>query len=327
MPMRPNSVSKAPRPLDFEDPRGDVLADILGVSLLRNALYKRIEARAPWGMRTDERRRALFYLIARGSALLEVRGEKAVTLIAGDLVFLPHGSAHVLRDSKSTTPQQVCDGKHRQESSISRKIGGTGAETSIVAGFFELGRERVPALLERMPNVVSLAQGKPSADPWMAATVQMVLAESASPGPASAIILQRLADVLFVQALRSLTVTAPCKGKGLAALADPAIHRALTLMHANVEAPWTVNELASRVALSRSGFAARFSELVGEPPLQYLARWRIARAAELLRETDEGVAQIASRVGYESVPSFSKAFRRMQGRSPGEFRREARAPA
>jgi AraC-like DNA-binding protein len=95
-------------------------------------------------------------------------------------------------------------------------------------------------------------------------------------------------------------------------------------MHAAVDTPWTVAGLAAKVGLSRSGFAARFNETVGEPPLQYLAKWRVARAAELLRNTDQAVAEIAGHVGYESVPSFSKAFKRWQGTSPGIFRRTNR---
>ncbi len=319
MPVRPSGLSKTPRPLDLEDPRGDVLADVLGVSLLRNALYKRLEGRAPWGLRIGAKSRAAFYLLARGSALLEVEGEKRVALSAGDVAFIPHGTAHVLRDAVTTEPQDVCDGRGRPHVAP-RRIGGNGVAASIVAGFFEREAGRAPALLERMPNLVMLTPANPAADPWISATIQLVLAESASPGPASALILQRLADVLFVQALRSLTKHGDCQ-QGLPALADPAVHQALTLMHAHVAMPWTVAELAHRVALSRSGFAQRFTDLVGEPPLQYLARWRISRAAELLRDTDDGVAEIAERVGYESVPSFSKAFKRWRGTSPAAFRR------
>jgi len=319
MPLRPKKVSKRPTTIDLQDPRGDVLADVLGVSLLRSAMYKRIEARAPWGMRTAFRERAIFYLIARGAALLEVDGERPLSLSAGEVAFIPHGSEHTLRDSASTKPEPVCDGK-RCPDGTTRRLGGTGASTTIITGFFELsGRE--PALLERMPRVVMLSPIDPTSGPWVAATVQLLLAESAAPGPASAIVLQRLADVLFVQALRSLSRHVECNQSGLAALADPPIHRALALMHAKVEESWTVAKLAARVGLSRSGFAARFTELVGEPPLQYLARWRIARAAELLRDGEEGIAAIAARVGYESVPSFSKAFKRWQGVSPGTFRR------
>ena len=172
-----------------------------------------------------------------------------------------------------------------------------------------------------MPEVVLLSPADSSAGPWIAATIQLLLAESAAPGPASTIVLQRLVDVLFVQALRTLSTHTACNRSSLAALSDPAVSYALRLMHARVGEPWTVGTLAAEVGLSRSGFAARFTELVGEPPLQYLARWRMARAAELLRDSHDGIVDIAGRVGYESVPSFSKAFKKWQGMSPGTFRR------
>jgi AraC-like DNA-binding protein len=261
----------------------------------------------------------MFYVIARGTALLEVDGEKALSLSACDVVFLPHGTAHVIRDSATTQPMPVCDGKE-SSSAAPRTVGGNGVQTSLILGFFELAGEPA-ALLERMPNILTLSPNRMTSDPWVSATVQLMLAESASPGPGSVIILQRLADVLFVQALRSASSRSSCPPSGLAALSDSAVHEALGLLHRQVSRPWTVEELAKRVGLSRSGFAARFRSLVGEPPLQYLARWRIARAAELLSETKTSIGEVATSVGYESVPSFSKAFKRWRGVSPGAFRR------
>ncbi len=275
MTSRPSSLSKAPHELELQDPRGDVLADVLGVTLLRSALYKRVEGRAPWGLSVPKKPRAAFYLVARGSALLELEGEKALSLSAGDVAFLPHGTAHSLRDSKATPTQVVCDGAPRAFGGV-RRIGGNGAPCSIIAGFFEREAGRAPVLLERMPNAVVVSPSESNVEPWLGATVQLILAESASAGPASAFVLQRLADVLFVQVLRTLTRNTACP-KGLPALSDPLIHEALTLLHADVKARWTVAGLAKRVGVSRSAFAARFTELVGEPPLQYLVRWRIAR--------------------------------------------------
>ena len=307
------------------------MADVLGAALLRHALYKRMECYAPWGLRAPARPRARFFLIARGSALIEVEGEKPLSASASDVIFLPHGTAHVIRDSATTKPDLICDGKESSGPG-SHRIGGSGAQTSIILGFFELGG-RPPALLERMPNLVVLSSRRSASDSSASGplaltvqlTAQLMVAESASPGPASVIILQRLADILFVQALRSLSCSSSCKNPGLAALGDPPVHEALELMHGHVEKAWTVAELASRVGLSRSGFATRFTSLVGEPPLQYLARWRIARAVELLRDGASTVDEVASRVGYESVPSFSKAFKRWRGVSPGAFRREERS--
>lgn len=304
--------------------RSDALADVLGISLVRNALYKRIEARAPWGIRKGPKPRAIFYLLARGSAWLEVEGEPAAKLGVGDAAFLPHGTPHVLRDAKTTAAVLIGEGAPRP-STATRRIGGLGARSSIIVCFFERDAGRIPALLANMPHVAVLSAAEP-ADPWTGATVKLILAESAAPGPASTFLLQRLADVLFVQALRALSQQ-PNGPPGLAAVSDPVIYRALSLMHADVAKGWTVAELARRVGLSRSGFAARFTTLVGEPPLHYLARWRLARAAELLRDTDDAIVEVATRVGYESVPSFSRTFKRWHGRSPAAFRREVREPA
>jgi AraC-like DNA-binding protein len=301
------------------------VADVLGASLIRHALYRPLEARAPWGIRVPRRDRASFYLVSRGSARLEVAGERLHILSPGDVGFVSRGTSRVLRDAPDSDPVAVCDGPYSPSLSP-RHIGGRGAATAIVAGFFEPTDGREPMLLRGMPPVVVLSASDPTSGPWLSATVQFILAESASPRPAASVVLQRLADVLFVLALRSTAAHGQCRQGGLAAIADSRIYGALSLMHSHVSEPWTVEELARRVGMSRSGLAARFTQLVGESPLQYLARWRIARAAELLRDTDEKVAAIAARVGYESVPSFSRAFKRWQRASPAAFRRASPRP-
>lgn len=328
MTARPSLLSERPLRLDLADPRGDVLADVMSLGLLRNVLYRQIEARAPWGLAVSKRDRALLYVIARGRAYLEIEGEKPRILEQGHAAFLPRPVRHTLRDDPSSPAVEVCDGKHMMPSGATRRVGGRGEQTSIVAAFFEL-TPTTPTLLDRRPGVVVLSDHATAGDPVVKATIAVLLAELASPGPATTIIQQRLADVLVVQALRTLTKHSECskhRPSSLGALSDPRIHRALSLMHAHVDHDWTVAELATKVGISRSGFAARFTELVGEPPLQYLARWRVARAAELLRTTDDAVGEIAAKVGYESAPSFNKAFKRWQGASPGEYRRASRGP-
>jgi AraC-like DNA-binding protein len=305
-----------------------VLADVLGASLLRNVVYRRLEATAPWGLRIPAKQRATFYVIARGAARLEI-GDHVHALAAGDVAFLPRGTPHIVRDAPRSKPITACEGNPCQTGARPspglRRIGGGGALTSIITGFFALSGGRAPALLEAMPDVIALSPSDPSFHPWIGATVQLLVAESTASGPASTLVMQRLADVLLVQILRATVTARPSEcPTGLRALGDPPIHDALNLLHTRIATPWTVARLATSVGLSRSAFAARFAELVGEPPLQYLSRWRMARAAELLRDSTDGIAQIAGRVGYDSVPSFTKAFKRWQGLSPGAFRRRHR---
>lgn len=317
MSIRLKKLAKTPTTMDLQDPRAEVVADLLGTTLVRHALYRPLEARAPWGLCVPRLARASFYLLARGSARIEVEGQRPHVLSPCEVAFVPHGNPHVLRDAASTEPVPVCDGPP-SGSLTPRRIGGAGAASTLIAGFFDLhGRE--PPLLQSMPPLIVLSASDPTSGPWFSALVQLIIAESSMPRPGSSVLLQRLADVLFVFAIRSTSSERRCAG--LAALSDPSIYEALSLMHAHVSNDWTVEKLAQRVRMSRSSFAARFTELVGDPPLQYLARWRTTRAAELLRESDEKVETIANLVGYESLPAFSRAFKRWQGQSPANFRR------
>ncbi len=137
--------------------------------------------------------------------------------------------------------------------------------------------------------------------------------------------MSRLADILLVQAIRAYIARTDCKEHGLRALADPYIGKALGLIHEQPAEPWTVEGLAAAVAMSRSGFAARFTALVGEPPLEYLARWRMTKAAQFLRESNLSMIEVAGHVGYQSEASFNRAFKRWEGVAPGAYRRHRRA--
>jgi transcriptional regulator GlxA family with amidase domain len=171
-----------------------------------------------------------------------------------------------------------------------------------------------------LPRVLVSCADDPSRAPTMTATLQLLVAEGMTAGPASTFVLQRLVEILLVHALRELATRSAGDPRKLAAIADPAIHSSLELIHRGLAMPWTVASLAKRVGMSRSTFAERFTTLVGEPPLQYLARWRMARAGELLRSSTTRINEIATSVGYASVPSFNKAFRKWQGVTPAAFR-------
>lgn len=316
----PKKLAATPERLAPGDPHADFVSDVLGASLLRHALYTPIEARAPWGLRVPRSARASFYLVARGNARLEVAGEPAHVLVPGEIAFVPHGTAHVLRDSVESEPITVADAAVL--SHVNRKpLGGRGAATSIIGGYFSLNEEQGAGFLDKMPKLVVLSASNPTSGPWVASAVQFILAESVAARPASAIVIQRLADVLFVLAIRSVAASGMCERGGLRAVEDARIYRALNALHARVAEPWTVAMLARLVGMSRSGFAARFSEIVGQPPLQYLARRRMARAAELLRTTSYSVEAIAGQVGYESLPAFSRVFKRWHKTAPAAFRR------
>jgi AraC-like DNA-binding protein len=324
MAKHPKKMSVRP---EYAAASADVLADVLDAARFSSVIYRRLELGAPWGLRIPARGHVSFYVVSRGGGWLEVAGAAPIALSAGDAALLPHGSAHVLRDAPGTKTRAALDTDRREASGDGGpwKIGGAGPSTSMVAGCFELASGARNVFFDSLPAVLHLPASDAGAAPWLSATVQLIVAESHAPGPASGVVLRRLADVLFVQALRALAKRDDCGRQGLRALTDPAIGQSLRLMHARAAEPWTVQTLAAAVGLSRSGFAARFTGLVGEPPLQYLARWRMTQAATLLLEREQTPGTVAPLVGYRSGPAFNKAFKRWQGSAPGAFRRAARA--
>ena len=319
------------------DAQPDVVSEVLRAVRLGAEVFGRFELSAPWGMRVPRTEQHLsFYVIARGGAWLDVETEgkrdsaRQLALSAGDVVLLPHGEPHVLRDPSRAmrTPREAHSvGCPRPTSVEPVRFGGGGPVTSFVAGAFRFAAPARSVLLESLPPVIHIAAGEATTSPQLAAAVQLILAESAAPGPGSSLVSARLAEILLVHALRAQAASRDEHQSGLCALADPMIGASLRLMHAQPAEPWTVERLAREVGMSRSAFAARFTQLVGEAPLQYLTRWRMTQAAELLREREDSVPAIAERVGYRNAAAFMKAFARVEGVGPGAYRRKWRVRA
>ena len=321
MTKKPQNLTQRPR---ASDAAVDVIGQVLEAVHLRTAIFGKVDFGVPWRLQIPERDYLSFYVVARGGAWLELRGEPPRPLSMGDAVILPLGSAHELRDvQRSNGPTLSFDFDACPRDPHVARAGGKGPVTSIVIGHFSLGPGPRNALLASLPPVIHVAAGA-STGPQLAGIVPLILSESAAPGAGSSIVLARLADLLVVHALRLWAGAAGEAARGLRAVSDPGIGAALRLMHARLAEPWTVERLATSVAMSRSAFAARFAELVGQPPLQYLGHWRMTMAAQRLREDDAVIGDVAQAVGYANPVAFSKAFARTQGVGPGTFRRQQR---
>jgi AraC-like DNA-binding protein len=267
---------------------------------------------------------ASLLVIARGSAQLEVERLKGpMVLSAGDVALLPNGDAHVLRDGKGSPLHVLGTGQcQRSTATNPLRLGGNGARTTLVAGAFRYGSGRGIPLFETLPSVIHISASDARVSPWLSSTVQLLIAESAARSAGGTVVVSRLVDVLFVQALRTYITNSSCKDCGLRALGDPHIGKALQLVHDRPAEAWTVEGLARAVGLSRSAFAARFTELVGEAPLAYVSRWRMTKAAELLRESNLSMLDVAERAGYRSEAAFNRAFKRHEGTAPARYRRQ-----
>jgi AraC-like DNA-binding protein len=302
----------------------DVVSDILRSVRVRSTVWCRSALRAPWGFGTDARGTAAFHVVTAGRCWLEVQDDGAQRrLDAGDLVVLPTGRRHWLRDDPAT-PAPALErllASHPLDEQRRLRGGGRGPRTTLLCGGFTLEAGDAHPLLVALPPVIHVrgVRGRPL--PWVAATLRLVGAETDATAPGSEAVVSRLADALLTQALR-FAVAGPdaADGARLRALRDPHVAAAVRLVHGEPQRSWTVGELAAEVALSRSAFAARFRELVGEPPIRYLIRARLAHAAGLLHATDLGLGEIARRTGYESESSFSRAFKRVFGVAPGAYR-------
>ena len=305
------------------------MSEVLDAVHLATAVFGRLELGAPWRLRIPERSYLSFYVVGRGSAWLAVDGgggRQPVPLSLGDAVLLPRGSAHEVRDAEqSDAPAQDIDyaGCPRPRLGARPRLGGAGAVTSLITGHFTFGASARNALLASLPPAIHLPADAAAGGP-LGGIVPLIISESTAASPGGAIALARLADLLLIHALRHWTADGACRASGLRAIADPAVGAALRLMHARPAEPWTVARLAAAVGKSRSGFAARFTDLVGEPPLQYLMRWRMSAAARLLGEGQLSVAAVADAVGYANPVAFTKAFARVHGLGPGAYRRGGR---
>jgi AraC-like DNA-binding protein len=314
----------------------DVLSDVLRWARLRGIVQGRMDLSAPWGLAVPAGDEACFYVVARGACWIEGEdvGEPR-QLSAGDLLFLPRGRQHALKDAPRTRARPgaellgVC--VPALHATVHRG-GGGGAATHILAGRFAMEGPAGRRLQEALPACIHIAAHSRLAR-GLAVAQDEVCEEIETPGPGTLLLIDRLADVLLVRVLRHYmtgAVNAATTGADadapehswLTALVDPKIGRALSVMHANPEKPWTVTTLAREAGQSRSGFATRFRAAVGQSPMDYLARWRVEVGADLLVHEDLTVGEAAARVGYETDAAFTRVFKRQFGTPPARYRRQ-----
>ncbi len=304
----------------------DALSRILSTVRLQSSILSVAELSAPFGVATTGvSGAAVFHAVVRGRAVLSSRAH-TLELGAGDVALLAHGQEHELASEvgRHAVPIRALPHLPGPVPVVRNRAAGT-ADTRIVCGVFRLDHAASESLLSLLPPLLHHRQGSSNEDTheWVSSTVRMLDRELSRAHEGSAAIAARLCDVLFVQLLRSLPLT---ERGWLGALRDPQIGRALALIHEDPGTRWDAAVLAERVGMSRSRFFARFSELVGEPPAQYLSRWRMNVAADTLLRADVSVPQLAEQSGYASEDAFARVFKRHFGRTPAAFRRDRGTP-
>jgi AraC-like DNA-binding protein len=297
---------------------GDLVREIR----LQSAVTFWPEFRAPWGV-SVESDWIMFHIVAQGGCWLQAKGvPEALKLSEYDLVIVTRGLFHTLRDQVSTPVVNIDLVKAQANGRKGPSLPGQGAATRMVCGAMLLENRDNNPLLSILPPVLYVKADENGGRPWLQMTTQHILSELENEGIGSQEVVNRLVDVLFYQAVRTYfeeNVDIAQSG-WLAAVRDPQIGRALALLHSRVHRQWTITSLAREVAMSRSTFASRFKELIGEPPQQYFTRLRINAAAARLRSTNDQLKAIGAAAGYESLPAFVRSFKRHTGMTPGEYR-------
>ena len=315
----------------------DPLSDLLRIVRLDGAYFYAVEAADPWSVETMAAKelspRVLpaaehlisYHIVTDGRCFGGLMGEEQVELVAGDVIVFPHGDPHVMSSARGVRVDEdlltTAPGRHP----FKVFMGDSGPPvTTFVCGFLGCDRRPFNPLLAALPHRMHM---RGMSNPWLGNFIRQVTEESRLGRPGADCVLTRLAELMFIEVLRRYLEDLPQGQTGwLAGLRDEVVGKALGLLHSRPAHPWTLADLAREAASSRSSLAKRFTELMGQPPMQYLAQWRMQVAANLLSQGGAKVATIGAEVGYDSEAAFSRAFKKSTGLAPGAWR-EARRTA
>jgi AraC-like DNA-binding protein len=317
----------------------DPITDIFQTMHVAAVVHSRLEATAPWGLMREAREAdakstdsagerispselAHFGMISRGNCWLSMEGvSDPIPLTGGDCFLLAPGTSYALRDHPRTRARSFCSVAPREGSNVIH-YGGGGAPTTLISGLLSFDKLSLRSISQLLPPFI-LVKADQANTLVLHSTLQLLASEMMVEAPGAEVAANRLAEVLFIQAIRAHIASSSdiCQQGWLRAIFDRQIGAALRSVHENVKSPWTVRSMAAAAGMSRSAFASRFKELLGQTPLEYVTDWRMQKAIQLLKDGDKKLLAISHSIGYESDAAFSKAFKRIVGVSPGEYRR------
>jgi AraC-like DNA-binding protein len=320
----------------------DALSDVLSAVQLSGSVFFDVSAKSPWVAEAPPSAQIVddvtpgaqhvieYHVVTRGACWISLVGDTGfdpVRLKEGDIAVIPHGDPHVVSSAPGMRAEPDLEAHRRPEDAnalpFTIRTGGDGpSDTDLICGFFSCDARPFNPLLDSLPRFMRFsreaAQGSHN---LLDQFIHFATAETRSKRPGSQSVLNRLSELMFVEVIRLHMDQLANNDTGwLAGLRDPLVGRALTLLHGRPSHTWTLEELASEAAASRSALADRFTHIVGCPPIQYLTQWRMQLAAKRLADPTIKVAAVAHEVGYESEAAFSRAFKKFVGRSPSQWR-------
>jgi AraC-like DNA-binding protein len=316
----------------------DVLSEVLRSIRLDSALFFNAELTAPWCVlepRSEKMTAALspnsghlvlYHYVLEGKAYAQLPGDERVELAKGDIVMIPHGDSHLLGNGNHARPVDSMKAfeKNLSEGLKLARHGGGGDVTRLVCGFMVFDPRMSSVVLSGLPKIVKVHLSDGPGSQWIRDSIRFAVGEESGDG--SGLVVAKLSEVLFVETLRRYVNERSDEQSGwLAAARDPVIGKVLARLHEDPAREWTVQELAREVGLSRTRFAERFREFIGDSPIAYLQKWRLKIGAEALLSTEKSVAEIAVAVGYGSESAFNRAFKREYDSPPAVYRKSHRS--
>jgi AraC-like DNA-binding protein len=318
----------------------DPFSEALRSVRLSGAIFLDAELSAPWGFASppasagarliapSAEHLILFHLLVEGEATVRLPGQRSVALAAGDIAVLPRGDAHELWNGRVTglTDSSALLPKILDGAIASERGGGGGRITKFICGYIGCERQATRLFLAGLPPLFKVNIRRDSSGEWLESAIRHLASEREPAGAGRNALLAKLAEALFIETLRRYMAELPRQRTGwLAAARDPAVGRALGAIHHEPAHAWTVASLAQKAGMSRTVFGERFTRLLGEAPITYVARCRMQLGARLLETTDDTVLQVALSAGYESEAAFNRAFKREFDLPPARYRSQRRA--
>ena len=337
----------------------DVLSDVIRIVRLSGAVFFTADFSAPWALESPNRELiadivmpdaecvVLFHILMEGGCIVECAGCSPTRMERSDVVVFPHGESHTMRSDESAgvrvTRMDSVFARPSHDALPQVTFGGGGPTSRFICGYLNCDQRFAP-LLTALPTMLLVRNGDSDvtietidrsgqqakttlpvgSTTWLGTTLKYTMDEARMRRPGNTAMLGRLTELMFVEIVREYMQHLPAnRGGWLAGLKDPYVGKALRVLHADPMRDWTVDDLAREAALSRSALAQRFTDLVGEAPMRYLANWRMQLAKEMLRDGHRSIQEIAIRVGYDSEAAFNRAFKRATGSPPAAWRRGA----
>lgn len=300
----------------------DALSSVLEIIKLKSAVYFKSDFSSPWGMEVSKGPYAQFHMVVKGKCKLKVKHKKTIDLYAGDIVIFPFGDEHWLADSQKSKKE---NGLKVVESIWNNNpiFEGNDFSTTLICGHFEFDRSINHGFVNSLPEFVHITDMERKEFSWLETISNLIMKESGTDQIGNAIAVNRLAEVLFIHSIRAYILQNKDKVGFFAALKNSKLSGVLKLIHTSPEYNWNLENLAREAGMSRTLFANKFKEIVGETPLHYIRNWRIIKAKQFLKESSVSISEVAEKVGYSSEAAFNRVFKKQVQKTPAVYRRIA----